>query len=285
MAKSSVVLLLVFFIAISNTFAIGHRIVSLAPSDTELLYAIGAQDQLIGVSTFCDYPPQAKTKEKVGSFVSVNMEKLARLRPDLVLLVNGQESLAMSLQHHNYKTIVLPNDHLNQIAKNLITCGQLTEHQDEAKQEAKTVSNGLTNLAQIIRQAKTKPRVFFCVWPEPLMAVGGNCFLNEVITACGGVNIAANLPQAYPRFSLEKLVLANPDIIIFPHEAEGQKFISKSPWSNLKSVKTNKIYYLPTQDKDRLSRPTPRILEGLYWLSIRLHPELESKLDKWRIKH
>jgi iron complex transport system substrate-binding protein len=286
-SKQSIVLILVLLISITSdlhSYAVAHRIVSLAPSDTELLYAIDAQDQLLGVSTFCDFPPQAKEKEKVGSFVSVNMEKLARLKPDLVLLVNGQESLAMSLQHHSYKTVVLPNDHLNQIAKNLIACGELTGHQDKANAQAKTLSTALNNLAQIIRKSKTKPRVFFCVWPEPLLAAGGNCFLNEVITACGGVNIAANLPQAYPRFSLERLVLSDPDMIILPHEAEGQKFLAKTPWSNLRAVKNKKVYYLPSQDKDRLSRPTPRILDGLFWLASKLHPELQQSLNTWRSK-
>src|SRR4030095_3331815 len=90
-----------------TTEPVAHRIVSLAPSNTELLFSLNAGDSLVGVSTHCDYPPEAKKREKVGTFTSVNLERLVQLKPDAVLLVNGQESLAASLRRRNLNVIVL----------------------------------------------------------------------------------------------------------------------------------------------------------------------------------
>lgn len=257
------------------------RIVSLAPSNTELLFSLNAEKSLVGVSTYCDFPPAATKIEKAGSFVSVNIERVMRLKPDTIILVKGQEALGSLLKHKGFKVIVLSNDHLSQIPANLIALGEATGKQKEAIQLAQAFNERVSNLKSIIAKAKSKPRVFFCVWPEPLLTVGTDSFLNELIVTAGGTNIVNQSTKGYPHYSLEKLVMANPDLVIFPFEAKESSLPQKAPWTSLNAIKQKRYFYLPNQKEDRLSRPTLRITEGLYWLAIKLHPELQPELTTW----
>lgn len=250
------------------------RFVSLAPSNTELLASIGALDTVIGVSTYCDYPPAARQKTKMGTFVSANLERLTAAKPDCVLLVAGQEALEASLKHDKFKTILLRNDSLADIEKNIRSLGKLTAHEKEAEKEATNLQKRLTAFNTAIARAKSKPKVFYCVWPQPLLTVGKSSFLHQAITVCGGTNIAGDIQKAYPNMSLEKLLLANPDIIILPFEARNQTLLDKSPWTALKAVKEKRVYYLPDAKHDMLARPTMRVMDGLDWLARRVHPEL-----------
>ncbi|MBX9878204.1 MAG: helical backbone metal receptor [Candidatus Obscuribacterales bacterium] len=257
------------------------RIVSLAPSNTELLFSLKAEKLLVGVSTYCDFPPDTTKIEKAGSFVSVNIERVMRLKPDTIILVKGQEALGSLLKHKGFKVIILSNDHLSQIPANLIALGEITGKPKEANQLAQAFNESVTNLKSIIAKAKSKPRVFFCVWPEPLLTVGTDSFLNELIVTAGGINIVTQSTKGYPHYSMEKLVMANPDLIILPFEAKESSLPQKSPWTSLKAIKQKRYFYLPNQKEDRLSRPTLRITEGLYWLAIKLHPELQTELQTW----
>lgn len=250
------------------------KVVSLAPSNTELLASIGALDSLVGVSTYCDYPPAALQKPKVGTFVSANLERMTAIKPDYVLLVAGQEGLDASLRHNKFRTILLRNDNLTDIENNIESLGKLTGHEDAAQKQGQAFAQRLTAFNTTIGQAKSKPKVFFCVWPQPLLTVGKTSFLHQAITVCGGTNIASDMTKAYPNMSLEKLLLANPDVIILPFEARNQTILTKSPWTSLKAVKEKKVYYLPEAKKDMLARPTIRVIEGLNWLAERIHPEL-----------
>ncbi len=257
------------------------RIVSMAPSNTELLYSIGAGDLLVGICNQCNYPQACKSLPVVGTFVSPNIERLASRAPNTVVLVSGQEPLAGLLAHNGFHTVILNNNKLKQISQNILELGQLSGKTQQAAGLSAALSKSLSSLQKIISQARVLPHVFYCVWPEPLMTAGNQSFLNDVITACGGINIAASLAAAYPHYSLEKLVLADPEIIIFPHQNGNLSFLQKQPWSNLRAAKAGKVFPVPAEMEDKLSRPTLRIVEGLYWLSLKLHPELSRQLDNW----
>lgn len=260
------------------------RLVSLAPSNTELVAALDATDELIGVSTYCDYPDKVRTIARAGSFISADMERLTRLKPDHVLLVSGQEQLAAKLTHSHFDTIVLNNNKISDIAKNLKKLGQITGKQQKAAILSQRMQESCTALDTIIKSSNAKCRVFYCVWPSPLMTAGKASFLNDVITVCGGTNIAGDISQAYPTYSLEKLVLTNPDLIIMPYEAKNQSFIKKAPWSSLKAVKQNRVFYLPSAKNDMMARPTLRLLTGMAWLTGKIHPELKEQIKDWQQK-
>jgi iron complex transport system substrate-binding protein len=257
------------------------RIVSLAPSNTELLCSVGAKDQIIGVSTFCDYPKEVNGITKVGTFISANMERLARLKPDLVMLVSGQEELASKIKNHHLNAVIIDNSKLTDIGKNLKQVGELSGNCQEGKEAAENFATKLQDLAIIIKKAKGSPKVFYCVWPQPLMTAGKPSFIHGIITSCGGTNVAGDINVSYPRFSLERLVLSNPDLIIMPYEARKQAFMKQSPWNKLQAVRLNHVYYLPDQKNDVLSRPTLRVIKGIAWLAGIFHPELKSELTTW----
>jgi len=257
------------------------RIVSLAPSNTELLYDIHAENELVGVCSFCDYPEAAKKIERTGTFVSANLERMTRLKPSAILLVSGQEALQGLLEHNGFHVYLLKNIRLTDIGQNIEQLGQITGNTSQAKDVDSRFSNALSSLRQILSTTKTQPKVFYCVWPQPLLTVGKNSFLDDVVTTCGAVNIAGDATAAYPHFSAEKLVLSDPDVIILPYEAHNKIDLKAAPWSLLRAVKQDKVYYLLEPEKNGLLRPTTRVISGLYWLCDKVHPELAPELKIW----
>ncbi|MDZ4838069.1 MAG: helical backbone metal receptor [Candidatus Melainabacteria bacterium] len=259
------------------------RVVSLAPSNTELIYSLGADNCLIGVSSYCLYPAQTKTKQKVGSFVAINWEKIATLKPNVVALVSGQEALDIQLKKHNIKSMVLRNESLDDIATNLITLGTVCSAESKARQMATDYRQALSELKSILKDSP-KRKVFLCVWPKPIVTVGGASFLNEVINVCGGTNVAAGMKGSYPKCGPEKIIAMQPDVLIMPYESKDLKLASTPPWSLLSAVKKKQFYFLPDREHDYLSRPTLRIFKGLLRLSLDLHPEKKHELTKWGLK-
>lgn len=260
------------------------RIVSLAPSNTELVYSLNGGDKLVAISDICDYPIEVKAKEKVGNLTSVKMEKIARIKPDLILLVSGQEGIAQILKKHGFRILLLDNSSTKNIGKNLLQIGVVINQEARAKILSSAFEHAVDELKQITAKDQKKPRVFICVWPQPLMSAGKDSFMNEGITIAGGINCTGNLSQPYPRINQEKLLLLEPDMVLVPQEQAKEKFWSKSPWSALKAVKENHVYVLPQHETDCLNRPSLRFVDALYWLAVKMHPDLKTTLDKWREK-
>ncbi|MCC7531127.1 MAG: ABC transporter substrate-binding protein [Candidatus Melainabacteria bacterium] len=262
-------------------------VVSLAPSNTELLLDAGAGKAIVGVcSNCCQVLPSAqehlKGKPTTGTFVSVNLERLTRLKPDVVLLVSGQEGIFSLLNKRGFKVVLLKNDKLTDIPSNLRQIGKLSGTEPATEQLSVKFDQALKELSATLRGASSRPRVFYCTWAQPLLTIGKKSFLNDVITTCGGTNIAGNLSQPYPHFSAEHLIMADPDVIVLPYDARDQAIFKRFPWNKLRAVRESRLYYSPAPKDDRLSRPSIGVLEGLYWLSIKIHPELKGKLDSWR---
>lgn len=257
------------------------RLVSLAPSNTELIYSLKAGDQLLADSEVCDYPQEARTKEKIGNFNSIKLEKLALLKPDLVLLVSGQEQLSDKLQKHGFKTLLLDNSSVENIGKNLCEIGLEIKKLKDAKRLADAFQDSLNSLKALTGSGKTKPRVFICVWPQPLMSAGKNSFMSEGVTISGGINCTSEIAQAYPRINQERLLLLRPDFILIPHEQLKDEFWKKPPWTSMEAVRKNQLIILPQHETDCLNRPTLRFIDALYFLANKLHPELADKLKDW----
>lgn len=258
------------------------RIISLAPSNTELIYSLHAENELLAVSDVCDFPPEAKTKERVGNLTSVKMEKIAILHPDLVLLVSGQETIANRLEKHGFKTLILDNSSISKIGSNLIEIGKACHKEREAQALSLAFNKALNELRVLTQRSVSKPRVFICVWPHPLMSAGKGSFINEGITICGGMNCTGDINQAYPRVNPERLLVLKPDMILIPREEGKEQFWKKAPWTSLNAVKSKHVYVLPQHETDCLNRPTIRFVDALYWLASRLHPDMSSAIDKWK---
>lgn len=251
--------------------------VSLAPSNTELVYTVNAQEQLRGVSTQCDFPKEVNKLPRVGSFTSPDLEKLAMLHPEGVLLVSGQEAIAAQLKKHGLQSVLFNNDSVKDISKNVRRLGHITRRSALAIAAASDFDKNVDFVRSAAAETATRPKVFFCVWPDPLLTVGSGSYLNEAITICGGTNIASGLQGAYPHYSTEKLLVEQPDVVILPHEADTADFLKKAPWSSLKAVQQHHVYFLPVKEDDRLSRPTLRLVQGLRWLARKIHPEVQLR--------
>lgn len=259
-----------------------HRYASMAPSNTEILSSIAAADEtLVAVCSECDYPAWVKRKPKIGSFQTVNMEQVAALKPDAVFLVDGQEQIAGAIRKQTAvqcDPVIFKNGTINDIARNVEELGYLSGHGSVAHTLAENFRKAVGDVKGAVAQSQTRPKVFFCVWPEPLVTIGNGSYLNDAITVCGGTNIAARLSSAYPQYNLERLLVQQPDVIIMPAEVD-TGVLKRPPWTSLNAIKHKRVYILPPRDQDRLSRPSLRVIEGLYWLAERIHPELSQQLS------
>lgn len=252
-----------------------QRIISTAPAVTEILFALGLGEKVVGVSTFCNYPEEAKTKEKIGTFQSPNIEKILSLKPDLVVATGGvQRQTVEKLEQLGIPVFVSYPGTLEDVIKSIYTIGRICGAEKNAKDLAFDLKLRVAKVTSKVAKAKSKPKVFFELWHEPLMSAGPGSFIDDLIKKAGGINIAGSAKSAYPIFSLEQLVKEDPDIIIGAESSMGGNplEISKRPgWNNLKAVKNQKVY---TINDDIVFRSGPRLVLALEIIAKYLHPEL-----------
>ena len=243
------------------------RIVSLAPHVTELVYAVGAGAKLVGADGASDYPTAAKNLPRIGDYSRVNFERVAALQPDLII---GWRSGNRAADIHRLKQMGIPvlltDAHsLTDVARLLRLMGQATGHVNQGERAAKDFETRLIKLRA--RYAMTPARrVFYQVWDQPLMTVGGQHWINDAITLCGGRNIFADLQGAAPRVSLESVLTRAPDMIISGDDAPDRR----SMWQRFPRLPAVQRRALIRMNADALHRPTPRVLEGVEKLCIEL---------------
>lgn len=244
-----------------------NRIVSLGPSATEILFAIGADKQLVACTDFCDYPAEAKTKASVGGFAanSISLESIISYEPDLVYLFSGMhDSFIKPLQDMGISVYVSKAASVDDVKKEIIEIGTITGHSAEAEDVVKEMNLLLAEARNKSAEAKkngSSPLIYWQVWDDPLMTAGKNSFINDIITLAGGINIFGEENSDYPIISDEAVIAAKPQFI----------FISKA--SDNYSVTNNKImFYAMKKDSgasvhyvndDKFSRPGPRCAEAV----------------------
>lgn len=244
-----------------------NRIVSLGPSATEILFAIGADKQLVACTDFCDYPAEAKTKASVGGFAanSISLESIISYEPDLVYLFSGMhDSLIKPLQDMGISVYVSKAASVDDVKKEIIEIGTITGHLAEAEDVVKEMNIMLAEARNKSAEAKkngSSPLIYWQVWDDPLMTAGKNSFINDIITLAGGINIFGEENSDYPIISDEAVIAAKPQFI----------FITKA--SDNYSVTNNKImFYAMKKDSgasvhyvndDKFSRPGPRCAEAV----------------------
>jgi iron complex transport system substrate-binding protein len=251
------------------------RIVSLAPSITEMLYAIGLGDRLVGVTQFCDYPPEARAKPKVG-YAQPNLESIVALEPDLVLAPREfiRADVLGKLEQLKIAAFILDAKALEDIFSHIQTLGRMLDHSQEAGQVTLAMRQRVSELKARI-EAASRPRVLYVLNSQPLITVGPGSFLHHVIDLAGGSNVAARAGAPYPRLNFEEVVREDPEFIIFPvGQAEGipeSEQVLWQRWTTISAVKHRRLYQVPS---DLLNRPGPRIVQGLEQLMRIIHPEV-----------
>jgi iron complex transport system substrate-binding protein len=250
------------------------RIVSFAPSITEMVFALGAGDRVIAVSKFCDHPPEAAQKPKIGG-TRPSVESLVTLKADLILaprafidpaLIDKLEQLRISLYVMEAKTI-------EDVLSHLHTVGRMLEHTPAATRLVADMRRRIQRVKERTA-ALPRPRLLYVLDSQPLVTVGPGSFIHQLIELAGAENIGAVTGQAYPRISMDEALEQNPDVIIFPGgnsedipEPEQQRW---QRWHGMTAVRTRRLYQI---DSRLVNRPGPRIVEGLERLAGFLHPE------------
>lgn len=251
-------------------------IVSLAPSITESLYQLGIEEELIAVTSYCNYPPQAKTKEIIGTITNPNIEKIYSLSPDLVLADNGinRSQTIEKLKSLGLKVVTFDEcNNFDDITKGFIQLGKLTGREEEAKAIIEKVEAEVKSITRKLR-ALSPVRVFLEVGARPLVSVGPQSFTNEFIRYAGGINIFADTSGSHPRVSREEVLKKNPEVIILVTmgDVKEDEKIYWQKFKDLEAVKFNRIHII---NADKVCRPTPiRFLAGLKEVASILHPEV-----------
>ncbi|HDY82770.1 MAG TPA: cobalamin-binding protein [Halieaceae bacterium] len=238
------------------------RIVSLAPHITEVVFAAGAGEQLVGAVSYSDYPEAAKDIPRVGSYDSVSLETLVALGPDLILawrsgngdeVVKRLESLGLTVYVDEPKT-------LEDVAQSLRVVGQLTGNDDTANAAAQDFMDALLRLRETYSERETIG-VYYQIWDEPLLTLNGDHLISDVVRLCGGSNVFADAITLVSRISVESVIRADPQVIIASgmDQARPQWLDAWRQWDSMQAVQNKQLYFVPP---DLLQRHTPRIIQG-----------------------
>jgi iron complex transport system substrate-binding protein len=253
-----------------------NRIVSLAPNITEILYALDLSHRIAGVTTFSDYPKEAKQKPKVGSYVNLNIEKIISLRPDLIIGTYGGNPKAkvLRLEELGFPVYVTRTENVEQMLGTIEDIGMITDTTQKATILISTLRRRINAVTDRVKNA-SRPLVFLEINAKPLITVGADSFHNEVITLAGGKNLAADSHARYPQYSLEDVVKRSPEIILISTMDRAGLFEQQKTqwmrWENIRAVQNNMIYFI---DSDLVDRASPRIVDGLEEMARLIHPTL-----------
>ena len=253
-----------------------QRIVSLAPSTTEILFALGLDSEIVGVSLFCDYPLEAQEKEKIGTFSHPNIEKILSLRPDIVFCTGLEQApIIKKLRQLKLEVYVSDPSNIKELFDSITEMAAFTNREEKAENLIEEMRRGIARIRSRVKSIpeKDRPHVFVEFWNNPLMTPGRGSFIDELITLAGGTNIAYDTERPYSYFSPEQVLNRDPDCIIVAYmvnEDASKAIRERLGWKEIAAVKNNRIYN--DIDPSILLRPGPRLVEALTQLHKRLYP-------------
>ena len=261
---------------------IPQRIVSLSPSDTEILFALGLGDKVVGVTEYCDYPPEAKNIASIGGFSNPNIEQIVALSPDLILGDSIQkDNIIPQLEAKGLTVFGIDPKNINEVLQSITLIGDITGAKDAA---TNLVSQMQSQINAIVNKTKDltneqKPGVYYIVWHEPIMVAGSATLEDELINLAGGINLGGNLGSYYD-LSLETILEANPDVLIISSDmgtdATLNYVLAESRLNETSALQNNRVYGV---DTNLSGRTGPRIVQGLLEFARCIHPELFPGTD------
>ena len=253
-----------------------QRIVSLAPSISEIIFKLDQGDRLKGVTQYSNYPPQALDLPKVGSYVRLDLERIVALKPDLCLAIKdgNPKNIVDRLQSMQIPVYVVDPRDLATVIRTIEEIGSLVNAAEIANNVADNMRNRLERIRDVVSKTTLRPRVFIQIGISPIIAAGSHTFLHDLITMAGAINVAAGY-NAYPRFSREQVLALSPDVIIVTSMARQAVFqevkAQWSRWPDMPAARDQRIFVV---DSDLFDRPSPRLLDGLEILVQLIHPQL-----------
>ncbi|MDZ4230992.1 MAG: cobalamin-binding protein [Dehalococcoidales bacterium] len=256
-----------------------QRIISHVPSITEIIFAIGLEERVVGVSEYCDYPEEAKRTEKVGSFSKPSVEKIVDLEPDLVLTNGGDEQLMAQFDSLGITYLVIDPEDIDSILRDIELLGKVTGVEKQAGELVADMRGRMSRVADKVKGAPSV-RVFYTFAVTDLnnpWTAGPGSFIDSLIAMSGAENIAAVVQSPYAKLSIEEIVSSDPEVIIlgirhgYLPETTVEQLREHPVWRQITAVKHGRVY---TVDGDLLNRPGPRIVQGLEEIARFIHPEL-----------
>ncbi|HEX6835610.1 MAG TPA: cobalamin-binding protein [Polyangia bacterium] len=247
-----------------------RRIVSLAPSTTEILYALGAGDRRVGVDQYSDWPPAALKVPRVGSDLSPSVERILALKPDVVFVATSANSreLPDELARLGVRVVISQVVTLDDLWRDIVTTGDaIGRHEAGVALTAKLQARVAATHARVAALVAVKALVV--VWADPLTVVGGHSFVDDAVRAAGGNNIAGDSPQPYPQYSVERMLARAPDVIIVGSHKGGPSAKTLDAYVSVPAVRNGRVHAV---DGDLLFRPGPRIVDGIELLARLFHP-------------
>jgi iron complex transport system substrate-binding protein len=250
-----------------------RRIVSLVPGVTEMLFAIGADDRLVGRTDFCDYPTAARAKPSVGGMVAPSLELLVALKPDLVVVTSSGNSDDTRVQLERLRLpVYLVDPHgLSDVFRTMERLGDLTERRARAGELVAGLEGRVRAVAARVA-ARPRPRVLYVVWPDPLIVPGRGAAVTELIALAGGDSLTAEGPEGYPRYSVEAAVAGAPDVIVLARHGAGIAPYARDKWERFAGLPAIRAGRLHAVDGDLFHRFGPRVVDALEILARLLHP-------------
>ena len=251
-----------------------QRIVSLVPSATEIVFALGGEARLVGRTDFCDYPEAARGKTSVGGMVNPNLETLATLRPDLVIATSSGNTVETfrQLTRLGIPVYQVSAERIAEVKEVVRRLGVLTGREAAVPALLDQLDRRVTAVRQAVKPFP-RPRVLYVLWPDPLIVPGGRSLVTELIEVAGGISITADDADDYPRYSLEAAVAKSPEVIVLANHGTRSGPIAMDRWKRLSSLPAVRAGRLHSVDGNLMHRYGFRMLEGLERLARMLHPE------------
>src|SRR5690625_2936291 len=257
-----------------------EKIVSLAPSHTEILLALGLGDKVVGIDSNSNYPEEATEKEVVGDYYGTDLEKIIEMEADLVLAYGaGNEEDNARLKEAGIPVLGYMPETIEEVFETIIEIGKITDSLDKANTLVDEMKAKRDEIVDKVKDAD-KVRVFYEIWHEPLQAAGPGSFMDELINLAGGENIAHDSQAAYAEYDLEQLIERDPEVYLtaeMTEPIEGEEKITaetiaaRPGYEDITAIKDGRIYLL---DGDIVSRPGPRIIDALELVAKALHEDL-----------
>jgi iron complex transport system substrate-binding protein len=250
------------------------RIVSLAPNVTEILFSLGLDEEIAGVSVQSNFPEKARIKVRVGSYIRLDFEKIAALNPDLIIATGAGNTRDMvdRLGKLGFPTYVIYPKNFRDILQSIAHIGQLVNREKEARAIIEGMRKRCERVMDLTK-GLPRPKVFIQIGDIPIVTVGKGSFADDLIRLAGGENIAGKEKEVYPRLGMEEILKRSPEVIVISSmnpTGDYQKILKEwTRWKTIPAVKNGRIHLI---DSDLLDRPSPRVIEGLEELASVLHP-------------
>jgi len=251
-----------------------HRVVCLAPSLTETVYALGLGRIVVGVTDFTNYPPEARRKPSIGGLSNASVEKIVSLDPDLVLslgVINREETVD-ELEHLGIPVFVVKPQSFQGILASIQHVGDALNRGNDALRLLQQLEQRRAAVANRVK-GLNRPKILVVIWYDPVMTAGNKSFITDIISAAGGHSITADIAQVWPQISLEEIVRRSPDFLLLVrggHEGITEEELkAHAGWDQLRAVRDNHLIYL----SDSLFHPSPVVFDALELLAKKLHPE------------